>query len=319
MTATLTATTKATIATRMGPRSSTTAKSMDMPTATKNRPMRTRFSGATLTSTWWRKSEAASIMPSRNPPMAMDRPATSMTRAAPRTASSTITPSAAVDWARAVHVSTSGSTYRPTTATPATAAAPAAPSSHNGPSGFGAATADSSGTAINSGTAARSCMSRTANAPLPWSLATSPFSSRVCMTIAVEESARPNPTTMAAFGEMSASASRAPARMAPVTRICREPSPRSRRRMDHSLLGRISRPMVNMNSTTPISATARSSSTWVVRTTPGECGPSATPAASRPRIEPSLSQREMDTKTMLTPRTRIRAQSSSSRFMRSLS
>ena len=48
-------------------------------------------------------------------------------------------------------------------------------------------------TRASSGTTARSCSSKMAKAFCPWGVCTSPFSSSICITRAVDERASPSP------------------------------------------------------------------------------------------------------------------------------
>ena len=80
------------------------------------------------------------------------------------------------------------------------------------------------------------------------------------------------------------------ANTAAVTSICADPRPKIRRRMAQTFSGRISRPTVNRNSTTPSSATLCSSSTAATGTGPGVCGPMMMPATMKPSIDPKPSR-----------------------------
>ncbi|MCY1224928.1 hypothetical protein D9M72_371060 [compost metagenome] len=83
------ATTKAATrpSTSQGERAST-AKSIDMPTAMKNRPSSRPLNGSRSASSAWRYSESASSTPARKVPSAIDKPTASIINAMPTTSSS---------------------------------------------------------------------------------------------------------------------------------------------------------------------------------------------------------------------------------------
>ena len=111
----------------------------------------------------------------------------------------------------------------------------------------------SSGRSASSGIAATSWKSKTANAARPPSVRVSFFSFSVCITIAVEDSARMIPTATAWFhGRPIARATTASS--ASVKTTCNPPRPSSRCLSSQSILGCISRPIRNSISTTPYSA-----------------------------------------------------------------
>ena len=82
----------------------------------------------------------------------------------------------------------------------------------------------SSGTIASSGITAMSCSSSMASAARPCSVASSSRSVRSCSTKAVEDKARPKPSTSAA-GQGRPTARPTAAIAAPVTTICRVPRP----------------------------------------------------------------------------------------------
>ena len=101
-------------------------------------------------------------------------------------------------------------------------------------------------------------------------------SSSNCMTMAVDDRANPNPATSAAYQASPASMA-APVRSAPQVRTWIAPRPKISRLRLHSRAGRISSPMMNRNSTMPISATC--SMVSGSDTTPSTDGPKTRPAA----------------------------------------
>ncbi len=136
------------------------------------------------------------------------------------------------------------------------------------------------------GTTHISCAIRIAKVVRPCSLASSPRSASVPMTMAVDDIAKARPISVAASQGAPSSSTRYSARAAAVTSICAEPNPKISRRMAQTFPGRSSRPTVNMNSTTPSSAMLCNSSTACTGTGPGVCGPISTPATMKPRIDP---------------------------------
>ena len=63
-------------------------RSIDMPTAMKNRPSSSPLNGSMSSSSSWRYSLSASITPARKAPSAIDRPTDSISAAVPSTSSS---------------------------------------------------------------------------------------------------------------------------------------------------------------------------------------------------------------------------------------
>ncbi|MNE47249.1 hypothetical protein D3C80_1416440 [compost metagenome] len=130
------------------------------------------------------------------------------------------------------------------------------------------------GTRVKSNTATTSWNSSTPMAFWPWLLKISPRLVSSLLTMAVEESARPAPSSKATLAGMPSSVS-APASSAPVQITCKLPKPNTVARMA-SILGREnSRPKENSRNTTPISARSGSSSlSWIQ---PSAVGPTSRP------------------------------------------
>ena len=93
----------------------------------------------------------------------------------------------------------------------------------------------------------------------PFGVETSPRSSRICMTIAVEVSTKPAPATNdTPTGKPPTMPTQV--RSKAQTPTCIAPSPKISRLRPHSRDGCISRPMMKRNITTPSSATWRMAS-----------------------------------------------------------
>ena len=82
------------------------------------------------------------------------------------------------------------------------------------------------------------------------------FSAKSCMTIAVEDSANPKPSTTAT-GSVLSKYEAINAIAVPVKTTCAPPSPNTRWRIAHSRSTESSRPIMNKRNTTPSSARAR--------------------------------------------------------------
>jgi len=108
----------------------------------------------------------------------------------------------------------------------------------------------------SSGTIIRSSKSRIETTLCPPTVVVSPRSSRSCMTIAVDESTKPEAPTKAVNGgrPMTMPVS---VRSAAQPATCKRPSPNMARRSPHRRDGCISSPMMKRNITTPSSATCR--------------------------------------------------------------
>ncbi|MCY1175807.1 hypothetical protein D9M73_160620 [compost metagenome] len=115
------------------------------------------------------------------------------------------------------------------------------------------------GTRVSSNTATTSWNSSTPMAFWPWLLKISPRPVNSLLTMAVEESARPAPSSKATLAGISRSRSK-PASSTAEQMTCKLPSPNTVPRIA-SILGREnSRPRENSRKTTPISARSGSSS-----------------------------------------------------------
>ncbi|MNC39875.1 hypothetical protein D3C75_885570 [compost metagenome] len=137
--------------------------------------------------------------------------------------------------------------------------------------------AASSGTNAISGMAAMSWNSRMANARRPCGALSCLLSARLCRPRAVDDSARPRPSTMAA-GSVWLKPNRAMAPIsAPVSSTWAVPTPNTDLRISHRRLGDSSRPMMNSSRTTPSSEMCATLS--VSRIRPSACGPMITPAS----------------------------------------
>ena len=123
---------------------------------------------------------------------------------------------------------------------------------------------------------AMSWKSSTAKAPCPPAVRSSPFSFRVCSTIAVEDIARIIPVVSAML-QASPSARPSPATASAVSATCSPPSPTSCPRIRQSSRGSSSRPTRNSIITTPSSAMPWSDAGSTP--TPRSSGPITTPAA----------------------------------------
>ncbi len=110
----------------------------------------------------------------------------------------------------------------------------------------------------------------------PSGVAVAPSSSSNCMMTAVDESTNPMAPT-AATGRATPAASAASVSSTLQVITCAAPSPKICRRSAHSLVGRISSPMMNRNSTTPNSAVCSKVSGSSINPMPK--GPTASPPA----------------------------------------
>ena len=113
--------------------------------------------------------------------------------------------------------------------------------------------AASSGISASIGITAISCASSTEKVARPPSVRVRPFSPRVCITIAVEDSAKIRPIASATV-QYCPNISAAPVIRSAVTPICSPPSPSRRTRIAQSARGSISSPIRNSIITTPNSA-----------------------------------------------------------------
>ncbi|MNF95603.1 hypothetical protein D3C84_783660 [compost metagenome] len=133
----------------------------------------------------------------------------------------------------------------------------------------------SSGSRAIKGIAAMSWNSRMAKASRPWGLVSSLRSASICRPKAVDESARPKPSTAAVFrGRANTSQATAPMARA-VSSTWARPTPNTERRITQRRLGESSRPMMKSSSTTPSSETWATLSRSVTRRSTE--GPISTP------------------------------------------
>ena len=109
------------------------------------------------------------------------------------------------------------------------------------------------------GSTAKSWHSRMAKLVRPVAVPKRRFSASSCMTIAVDDSAKAPPSTIATGSVLSNNEAIA-AITAPVTTTCAPPSPNTSRRMAHNRSSDSSRPIMNNRNTTPSSASTRTPS-----------------------------------------------------------
>ncbi|MCY1513333.1 hypothetical protein D9M68_478250 [compost metagenome] len=226
-----------------------------MPTPMKNSPSSSPRKGSMSASSWWRKVDSESSTPARKAPMAIDRPPTCISSAAPSTTSS----AAAVITSRALELASTRNSGL-SSQMPAATSAASAPTAMPMPiqrEGAMACCAASTGamkaTMASSGTISRSSKSSTATIFWPRGAAMSPRSPSSCITMAVEVSTKPIAhTNETASGKPKAMPT--PVSRMPHTTTCRLPRPKMSRRMLHRCDGRISSPITKRNITTPSSA-----------------------------------------------------------------
>ncbi len=254
-------------------RLATRPKSIDIPTAMKNRPSSRPLNGAMSVSRAWRYSELASSTPARKAPSAIDRPASDISSAMPNTSSSAKAVKISRTPDRAIRRITGRVRKRPIRKTIAIAARPLAAICH--PGSPPAALAPRSGTSAISGMAAMSWNSRIANDVRPTGASSRLRSAIVWTAMAVDDMASASPATTAP-GHASPRAQRPAASAAPHAAIWSEPPPNTAPRMSTSRLKSSSSPIRNSISTTPNSEKCRIDSTLV--TNPRPHGPMAQPA-----------------------------------------
>ncbi len=135
----------------------------------------------------------------------------------------------------------------------------------------------SSGIMAISGIAAMSWNSRMAKARRPWGWVSSLRSARICRPKAVDDSARPRPSTTALFTGWSKPTRATVPITRPVSSTCSRPTPNTDLRITHRRRGDSSRPMMNSSNTTPISEICATLSGLSTR--PSTLGPISTPAS----------------------------------------
>ena len=243
-----------------------------MPTERKKKPSSNPSNGSTSACTSWRYSESDSRTPPRNAPSDVDSPAAWAREAVPATMN------------RARALNTSGVRAppmtrkagrirnRPPTRMTAIAATASPTSSHGSRSGW--LPPASSGTAATIGMKARSWNSSTEKVSRPERWPSRFRSASIGRTMAVEDSASPAPSTVAA-AQVAPNQCAAAASTAAVTTTCAVPSPNTARRITQSRCGRTSSPMRNSNITMPSSETPAIASTSVTSRSPD--GPISAP------------------------------------------
>ncbi len=245
-----------------------------MPTEMKKKPSSRPSNGSISACNSWRYSLPDSSTPARKAPSDMDSPAALASAAAPTT----------VSRARVVNISgvrappmarnAGRMRNRPPIRMATIAPPPRATSSQGTWSGTSAP--PSSGTRATSGIKARSWNSSTAKASRPAGVPSRSRSASIGSTMAVEDMARPVPSTAAPAHAMPAVWASA-ASTAAHTATWAVPRPNTARRMTHRRCGRSSSPIRNSSMTTPSSDTWAMSLRSVTRRSPD--GPMATPAS----------------------------------------
>ena len=198
----------------------TRAKSIEAPTAMKNRPRSSPLNGSMSLSSSWRYSLVASTTPARNVPSAGDRPTALISSAMPTTSRSAAAVKISRSRVRARTRNSGRTRKRPPPTIAATAARTASVPAHAGSRATSvdaswaapaaAACVASSGKTASIGMTAMSWKSSTANALCPPAVLSRPFSLRVWSTIAVEESDRVSPMASAGFQARPAASARPP-------------------------------------------------------------------------------------------------------------
>ena len=208
--------------------------------------------------------------------MAIESPPMSISTAEPSTTSSAAAVITSRALARASRRNSGFSAQSPTTTSPARAATPCATASQRELPSAPGTTGAMKATSASSGTISRSSNSRIDTMRCPRGRAMSPRSPNNCMTMAVDVSTKP-----AAPRKATGGASPKPSRMPVITAVtsptCSAPRPKIWPRSCQRWDGRISRPMMKRNITTPSSATCRMAAGSVNRPRPN--GPTASPAA----------------------------------------
>ena len=170
-------------------------RSADMPTEMKKKPSSRPSNGSISACSSWRYSDSDSSTPAMKAPSDGDRPATVASEAAPATMSSATVVNTSGVFAPPTARNSGGSRKRPPIRMTAMTAAARATSSQGRRSGR--ASPASSGTSATSGMNARSWNSSTANASRPARLVSRSRSASIGSTIAVDDIARPAPSTTA--------------------------------------------------------------------------------------------------------------------------
>mmetsp|Transcript_257 Transcript_257/g.1003 ORF Transcript_257/g.1003 Transcript_257/m.1003 type:complete len:209 (-) Transcript_257:1879-2505(-) len=163
----------------------------------------------------------------------------------------------------------------------------------------------SSGTSIKTSTTVRSWKSSTEKVPRPCRVPASPRSCSTCKATAVEENARPMPTTTDC-GIVSPHAIAAAAHNIVVITICAEPMPKMYLAMDWRRSRDSSSPILKRRKTTPNSARTCACATWPTR--PVVYGPTAAP----PRRKPSTGEPPGILETRVTARMEVNSRTRAS-------
>ena len=166
-----------------------------MPTEMKKKPSSRPSNGSMSACSSWRYSDSDSSTPAMKAPSDGDRPATVASKAVPATMSSATVVNTSGVFAPPMARNSGRSRKRPPIRMTAMAAAARATSSQG--TWSGTLSPASSGTSATSGMNARSWNSSTANASRPARLVSRSRSASIGSTIAVEDIARPAPSTTA--------------------------------------------------------------------------------------------------------------------------
>lgn len=246
-----------------------------MPILMKNTPSMRSRKGRISASTWCRKCVSPSSMPAMKAPRVSDRPAAMDRPAAASASDSTVSMNSSSEWVSATQCRMRGNSLRPSTASvtnTSRASSRVMPSRvPREPPSF-----SSSGSSTRKGTAAMSWNSSTAVAAWPCTVRSSPCSPSCLSAMAVEDMAKAPPRITAKAGDTPARM-KPPANTAVVSTIWLPPSPSTRRRAASRRGRENSRPMVNISSTTPTSASTRIAPVSPSRPSPQ--GPNANPAS----------------------------------------
>jgi hypothetical protein len=236
----------------------TTAKSMLMPTAMKNRPSSSPLNGSRSVSSWRRYSLSASSTPARKAPSAIDRPTACISDAVATTSSRLAAVKISGVPLRAIQRSAGRSSNRPPKMMASTMPTALAAVSQPLPPAATACCTASKGSSVMTMMPPRSWNSATLRMLRPPLVGIRLRSARVDRAMAVElcDSARPA-TSASCQRRPAASATAAINTVEPSS--CTLPQPKIGRRSDHSRLGSSSRPTRNSISTTPNSAKCRMS------------------------------------------------------------
>ncbi len=224
-----------------------------MPTVMKKRPSSRPLNGSMSTSIWCRYSLDANSRPARKAPRAEDNPAADVAAAEAMATRSPIATTISLLRVEAASVSSGPSTNRPMTTMPATAAT-ATPMPRT--TAIGTDSSESPArivTRMTPGTTIRSCISSTPKVVRPTSLPRRFCCTSNCRAIAVEENARPSPSTTAAVLSMPCHATATPISTVDNS-TCVMPAPRTILRIAHRRPIDSSSPTVKSRKRTPRSA-----------------------------------------------------------------